>query len=185
MFRFLRKSSSVMALLLASSLALAGEPVNELFISGGTGRQLDSDQHNSQFAIDYNFHHFQRSARSGFTLGMGYTRLRTDAAINTTINAYSLYPQLTLWPVSQRLPGAYFFVRALGPTYLDENRLGDRQQANHFAFQSQVGVGLRRPLYGNSKMMLQVSWKHFSNANLFDENDGIDVPFVFAFGVSW
>lgn len=176
------------ALLLAwaAPAAVAGERVNELFVSWGTGAQPDSDQDNTQRSLDYNFYLFQRSPRSGITLGAGYTRLTTDAATNTRIDAYSIYPQLTLWPVSPRLNGAYFFVRALGPSYLSDNWLGEREQANHFAFQSQVGVGYRRKVANDAgNFMLQMSWKHFSNANLFNANDGIDVPFVFALGFSF
>ncbi len=33
--------------------------------------------------------------------------------------------------------------------------------------------------------MLQVSFKHFSNANWFSDNDGIDIPFVLTFGYSY
>lgn len=177
---------SGLSLLLAAAPASAGERMNELLLSWGTGPQPDSDQDNTQRSIDYNFYQFQRSPRSGITLGAGYTRLSTNAASNTRIDAFSLYPQLTLWPVTPTLRGAYFFVRALGPTYLSKNWLGDREQANHFAFQSQVGVGYRHePANGDSVLMLQVSWKHFSNANLFDANDGMDIPFVFAVGVSF
>ena len=162
----------------------AGERKNELLISWGTGSQHNAHQDNSQVAVDYNFYLFKRSERSGITLGMGYTHLWTDTDTDTdkSIDAFSLYPQLTLWPVSQSLRGAYFFVRALGPSYLSNSKLGHRQQAHHFAFQAQVGVGYRKQLDSDNALLLQLSWKHFSNANLFDDNESIDVPFVLSLG---
>ena len=166
-------------------LAQAGERIDEVYAAWGTGPQHKRHQHNSQVALDYNFYRFNRSARQTFSLGMGYTRLWTDAATDRSIKAFSLYPQLTLWPVRESLRGTYFFVRALGPTYISDNRLGSRQQAEHFAFQAQVGVGYRKQLSDDKALMTQVSFKHFSNANWFSDNDGIDIPFVLTFGLSF
>jgi hypothetical protein len=163
----------------------AGERINEVLVSWGTGPQHQRHQHNSQVAVDYNFYRFNRSEQQIFSLGMGYTRLWTDAATDRSIKIFSLYPQLTLRPRSQTLRGTYFFVRALGPSYLSDNRLGSRQQAEHFAFQAQAGVGYRKQLNADKALLLQVSFKHFSNANLFSDNDGIDIPFVLTFGLSY
>ena len=33
--------------------------------------------------------------------------------------------------------------------------------------------------------ILSLSWKHFSNGDLFDTNDGIDVPLVLSMGVQF
>jgi hypothetical protein len=172
-------------LVASSPWVQAGERIDELYVSWGTGPQHDRHQHNSQAAIDYNFYRFERSARQVFSVGTGYTRLWTDAATDRSIDIVSLYPQLTLWPVRDSLRGTYFFVRALGPSYLTDNRLGSRQQAEHFAFQAQVGVGYRKQLEADKALMLQLSFKHFSNANLFSDNDGIDIPFVLTFGFSY
>lgn len=162
-----------------------GERIDEVYVSWGTGPQHNKHQHNSQVALDYNFYMFRFSPRRGISLGMGYTRLWTDLAADREIKAFSFYPQLTLWPVRESLRNTYFFVRALGPTYLSENRLGRRQQAENFAFQAQVGVGYRKQLNADKTLMLQVSFKHFSNANLFSTNDGIDIPFLLTLGLSY
>lgn len=176
---------SCVVILLFPALAQGGERKNEVLMSWGTGVQYGEGQHNSQFAVDYEFYQFRRSPRSGFSLGVGYTRLTTDAATHKSIDVFSIYPQLTLWPVSPSLQDTYFFVRALGPSYMSANRLGSRQQDNHFTFQAQVGVGYRKQLAGSRSMRFQISWKHFSNANLFADNDGIDIPFVLTLGFSY
>lgn len=171
--------------LLFPALTQGGERKNDVLMSWGTGVQHGEGQRNSQFAVDYEFYQFQRSPRSGFSFGIGYTRLTTDAATDKSIDVFSIYPQLTLWPVSPSLRGTYFFVRALGPSYMSANRLGSRQQDNHLTFQAQVGVGYRKQLAGSRAMLLQVSWKHFSNANLFADNDGIDIPMVLTLGFAY
>src|SRR5215203_1733138 len=88
--------------------AQAGERIDEVYASWGTGPQHNKHQHNSQVALDYNFYRFRRSARQTFSLGMGYTRLWTDVAPDSSIKAFSFYPQLTLWPERESLRGTYF-----------------------------------------------------------------------------
>lgn len=175
----------VILLLVLPSIANAAEWKNELLMSWGTGSQPDADQRNTQLALDYNFYRVRRTQRTELSLGMGYTRLETDTMQQGSLYAYSIYPQLTLWPMNPALRNSYFFVRALGPTYLSENRLGTRKQSDHFTFQAQVGVGYRIPLPSSRAILIQMSWKHFSNANLFSDNDGFDFPFVLAFGLAY
>jgi hypothetical protein len=76
-------------------------------------------------------------------------------------------------------------IRAPGPSYLSDNRPGNRQQAEHFAFQARVGVGYPKQLNPDKALMLQVSFQHFCNANWFCHNAGIDIPLVLAFGFSY
>lgn len=158
---------------------------DQLLLSLGTGSQPDSKQHNDLFAVDYEFYEHVRSPRSRLSVGVSYTRLTTDAATNTSITAVSIYPQLTLTPVRESLRNTFFFVRALGPSYMSSNALGNREQDNHFAFQAQVGAGYKKDLNNGNSLLFQTSWKHFSNANLFNDNDGIDIPFVFTIGYSF
>jgi len=172
-------------LALSATQVCAAEQTRQILLGLGSGPQLDADQRNTQSSVDYTFFQYRRSMRQTLAIGTGYTRLRTDAATNTEIHAFSLYPQLTLWPLQQTLPRAFFFVRALGPTYLSANMLGTRRQAQHFAFQAQVGVGYRLELDNRQAVLLQLSFKHFSNANLFHDNDGIDIPFVLTVGLAF
>lgn len=162
---------------------------DEVFVNFGGGPQRYASQRNRTVGIDYGFYRFERSARQHIDVGVSYTRLSTNEGVNDSLYAVSVYPQLTFWPVetswiarhSPAWAHPFFFVRALGPSYISENRLGTRRQAKHFAFQAQIGVGAR--LKGKAIVML--SWKHFSNANLFDENDGIDLPLVLHLGASF
>ena len=156
---------------------------DEFLVSLGTGSQPGSNQHNDQFAVDYTFYSHDRSERSRISLGVGYTKLRSDTASNDEIDIISIYPQLTLTPVKLLSRNWYFFVRALGPSYISSNALGDRKQDNHFTFQAQAGFGYSKSLGQNTDLLIQVSWKHFSNANLFKDNDGIDVPLNLAIGL--
>lgn len=158
---------------------------NELLLSAGGGPQPHSDQHNSTYGIDYSFKKFVKSYRQHIHLGVSYTRVETDTDEHSSFNALSIYPQLNLYPRQQSWGQPYFFVRALGPSYISSNQLGDRHQNNHFAFQAQVGYAARINWKEKEDLVLMVSWKHFSNANLFRENDGIDMPFVINVGLNF
>lgn len=156
---------------------------NELLISAGGGPQPDSPQTNRTYGIDYSFKKFEKSHRQHIHLGVSYTRVETDTQENNSLHAVSIYPQLNLYPRKQSWGQPYFFVRALGPSYISSNQLGDRHQDNHFAFQAQVGYAVRINWQSSEDLVVMVSWKHFSNANLFSDNDGIDMPFVVNVGL--
>ena len=171
---------------------------NEFVFNFGGGPQLGSDhtaaegdQINTTAGIDYSFYRHDRSPRSSFHVGLSYTYMRANSDEFDEIHAVTLYPQLTMYPTQKSwvrsiVPGdsePFFYVRALGPSYISANRLGTRQQANNFAFQAQIGAGLLLHTSRDRQAIIAISWKHYSNANLFDENDGIDLPIVLNFGV--
>jgi len=170
-------------------LAVSYRPAfaDDVLFNIGGGQQPGADQRNETWGIDYSFYQFKRSDRQHIEVGVSYTALRTNGPGNDSLVAISVYPQITLYPaktskIAARSPAwaePFFFARALGPSYISENSLGSRQQAEHFAFQAQVGVGM----IVKSRAVVTVAWKHFSNADLFDDNDGIDVPFVISGGI--
>ena len=171
---------------------------NEVIFNFGGGPQWssghtasDTGQINSTVGIDYGFFRHQRSPRSSIHIGASYTYMRANSAEYNEIHAISIYPQLTMYPSSESwiraiMPGnsePFFYVRALAPSYISANRLGTRQQAQNFAFQAQIGVGALIRLDRDRQAIIAISWKHFSNANLFHDNDGIDLPIVLNFGM--
>ncbi len=160
---------------------------DDLLVNYGAGPQRYASQRNETFGVDYSFRRFERSARQHIDVGVSYTRLSTNTAANDHLYAIGVYPQLTFWPTATSRVGRhsppwgkpFFFVRALGPTYISENTFGSRKQAHHLSLQAGIGVGV----LVKNRTLLMVSWKHFSNANVFSSNDGFDVPLVLHFGV--
>ena len=179
----------VLLLLATSQVSFA----DTLFIHGGGGPQASGNQNHLTAGLDYEFWHHDRSARQAFTIGVSYTYLHSDEGPNKELHAISIYPQLTLTPVdknqfSRWLPEnstPYFFVRALGPTYISEPTIGERKQHNHFTFQAGFGVGVKFKSSRGHDRDLRVAWKHYSNANLYSENQGIDIPLVLSFGMKF
>lgn len=169
----------------------ASEPY--VLLTLGAGPQPGASQTNRSVGIDLNLWQFERSPRQSLSLGVSYTYLDTNQGPNEHLHAFSIYPQLTLTPhetgwARSWLPASvepFFFVRALGPSYISENSLGERDQAHHFAFQAQVGAGFTFLAANGQRRHVSLSWKHFSNAYLYSDNDGIDIPVVLSFGTQF
>jgi hypothetical protein len=158
----------------------------EVWLNAGGGPQPGGDQVNRSAGFDFVVYAHDFSARKSIEIGISYTWLGTDTDFNSSMYAVSIYPQLTFYPTATsrirdwfpQHSTPFFFVRALGPGYISSNTLGERRQAQHFAFQAQFGAGLIWPLDGERELITAISLKHFSNANLFDPNDGIDLPLM-------
>ncbi len=165
----------------------------EVLFSFGGGPQPGSSQNNWSVSLDYNFYRFERSARQHILIGASYTYIGSNSATDDNMYAVSIYPQLSLFPeqgswaysIAPSWAEPFFYFRALGPSYISSNKLGDRQQSNNFSFQAQIGVGAIIKTRNNTEAIIALSWKHFSNANLFDSNDGIDLPVVLNIGIKF
>jgi len=165
-------------------LALShGVLADELMLTLGGGPQFESQQHNRSYGLDYSFHRIERSYRQHFLLGISFTHVGANSVQDRGFSAISIYPQINLYPRRQPWGQPYFFVRALGPSYISKNRLGSRWQDHHFAFQAQVGIGAYLNYREKEDGIITLSFKHFSNANLFKDNDGIDLPFLLSVGL--
>lgn len=187
-----RQFLGVVVVALVALLSSAAH-ADELLVTAGQGRQPGSDQRNETIGFDYSFYRVERSERQHVSVGVSYTRLTTNAADYGSLYAVSVYPQITLFPSATSRIAAhsphwarpFFFVRALGPSYISDSTLGSRRQAESFAFQAQVGVGVQLNPGAERHGVIAVSWKHFSNADLYRYNDGIDVPFVINVGMAF
>lgn len=156
---------------------------DQLLVNGGAGPQPGASQQNHSFGMDFTFWSHARSYRQEFLIGVGYSYLATDTVDNAQVSIWSIFPQLNLYAPERSGVMPFFFVRALGPSYLNSRKYGEREQAKNFAFQAQVGVGL---VFGDEKdWSLSVSYKHFSNAGLSSPNDGFDIPVVISIAWSW
>lgn len=172
-------------------MAAGSANADELWFSFGGGPQPGSDQDNRTAGIDFSFYRHERSPRQHITVGVSYTYLGSDSRNHDSLYAISIYPQASFFPepgtwITTVVPSRakpFFYVRALGPSYISGNRLGERKQDHNFTFQAQVGAGASFKMRNESEAIVALSWKHFSNANLFDENDGIDFPLVLNIGV--
>lgn len=161
-----------------SSTAIADDLIWQ--VNAGEGQQSHSNQNNRMTGVDLIFYQHARSENQELMIGVGYTDIHTNAGFNEHVQAVSIFPQLNLYGKNNKSVRPMFFVRALGPTWLSNKNLSDREQGSSFAFQAQVGAGL---WCGKDKdWLVSLSYKHFSNAGLFSPNDSFDVPVLLSLG---
>jgi len=196
----MRGRKTAFGLLAALIVQCNAVSADELHVNYGGGTQPGSDSSsgrghsvNTMAGFDYSFFRHDRSSRTSFIIGVSYTYLAVNSDEFDHIHAYSIYPQFSMYPTPKSWVHSivpensepYFYVRFLGPSYISANRLGSRHQDKNFSFQAQVGVGASFPMKNDKRAMFSVSWKHFSNANLYSDNDGIDIPIVLNFGIEF
>ncbi|MGX9416887.1 acyloxyacyl hydrolase [Vibrio sp. RC27] len=176
----MRLSTPKILLLTLTGMSSAYSYASELMLGGGLGPQFGTNDWNKTLYLDAILYDHIRSERQILSLGSSITYMGTDSQEGEeSLVAFSIFPELKLF---KTLAGkeAFFHVRALGPSYLSTKQFGERKQASHFAFQAQVGGGVY--LDSQRKYQVRFQYRHFSNANLKQPNDGIDVPFTLAFG---
>lgn len=152
----------------------------ELIFFAGGGKQLHThDQHNRIYGADLNLFRSIYSEKHTFVLGASIATLETDT-LNSALTAFSIYPQLNLSLPQVGTLAPYFYVRTLAPTYISETQLGERKQAYHFVFQSQVGLG---SYFGDRhQWSASIAYRHYSNAGLGTPNEGMDALLLFTLG---
>lgn len=155
----------------------------QLWLNAGWGKQSNSGQYNGTWGADLLLWEYHRSEKQSLSLGFSYTHMTTNRDAHDRLEAFSFFPQFNLYAEPWRNTKPFFFLRALGASYISQTQLGTREQANHFAFQAQVGVGLIG--VGENPWRAALSYKHFSNGYLFSPNEGIDVPLVLTVGKSF
>ena len=70
-----------------------------------------------------------------------------------------------------------------GPTFISGLKSDDRNTGPHFTFQDNIGVGLF--MGKERKLNTEVKIGHYSNGNLFTENDGVKIPLTINLGYTF
>ena len=145
--------------------------IHAAVLNVGGGSQIDADQDNRFIGLDVEWWQMIRSPRQTLSIGSSVAQWRTNGDGTRVINVLSIYPQLTLYyPESYGWGRAFFQVRALGPSWLSENALGERQQSRNFAFNARLAAGIVTP----NQWIVSLSYQHISNAGWSSQNDGWD-----------
>ena len=172
--------TSITLLWLALSATAQGA---EWMLSLGGGPQLHTDnQRNRAIALDAHLfsHRYSDLQTWHFGVSAAHLSATSDNADNNSLVALSIYPQLNIplpWATSRE---SFFYVRTLAPTWISEKSLGERRQAYHFVFQSQAGFGFR---FGeHNRWQANLGYRHYSNANLRQPNEGIDATMLLTLG---
>ena len=170
---------SVLAVPLASA-----QDIRRITVGVGHGPQWiegSSQQHNSVIDVNLFFKEFPipRLGRSSLLLGLGYSYLWTDADNDRDNHVISLIPAYRYYfEISKKIK--MFIHLAAGPSVMSSYNLGEQEQGSKFIFNDYFGFGMR---FGqHNEWELSFVWRHLSNADLYQPNNGYDVPFTFMLG---
>jgi len=176
-----RNAARRLAYLLVFFIGAGGQGYGgELLVGGGYGEQVgrtDFDQHNAVVDVIYEFYEIDKNDFR-LSLGVGVSQLWNDFDDETVLIG-SMLPTLRFFFGESTRFKPYAFVTT-GFSYMTEPGLGHQLLGGYFAFNDFFGVGSY--IGPERKWSAGICWRHISNADLFQPNDGIDVPFYMLVG---
>lgn len=104
------------------------------------------------------------------------TRLHIDATASHLEVADDDAAQLAVGPVLvwHASEGPWRLAGGIQPTLISDHEVGERDLGGALQFSSHLGAGVAL----GERIVVELQWRHISNAHLYDANDGIDVQLV-------
>lgn len=128
--------------------------------------------------------HYQRNifhARKVFALdwgtGISYWKSRNNKQSFFTL---SLYPVLRFNAIRSKKADFYFEYTVAGPTYISKTLIDNETTGRHFTFYDAMGIGVFAGKKKNFNAGIRIA--HFSNGNIFSQNNGVKIPLTFSLG---
>ena len=134
--------------------------------------------------ISFQFQHNIFHARKVFSLdwGAGLSCWQSRRDKNKFITM-SLFPLLRFTAVRSESADIYFNYSVAGPSYISKLIIDDHNTGKHFTFQDFMGMGA---YIGKKKNLnAEIRIMHYSNGNLFPQNDGLMIPLTFNVGCAF
>ena len=134
--------------------------------------------------ISFNYQHNLFHTRKVFSLdwgaGLSYWKSKIKEDKFYTL---SLYPVLRFTALRTRPFDVYFNYSVAGPTFISGIVIDEKLTGNKFTFQDFMGMGV----YAGKKRKLnaEIRIAHYSNGNIYPQNDGVMIPLSFNLGYSF
>ena len=128
--------------------------------------------------------HYQRNifrARKVFSLdwGTGISYWKSKE-LKDHFFTLSVYPVLRFTAIRSDKKDLFFEYTVAGPTFISKTIIDNENTGKHFTFYDAMGIGM---FTGKEKRLnagLRIA--HFSNGNIFPNNNGVKVPLTFSLG---
>lgn len=134
------------------------------------------------FNVQYtrNVFHTKKIFSLDVGVGAGYyvSRVKKDKFFTL-----SVFPVTRFTPLHTRSVDFYFFYAVPGPTFISKVIIDDVPTGKKFTFRDQVGIGTFSGSKRNINAEIRIG--HYSNGNLFVENEGVKVPLTFNIGYTF
>ncbi len=131
--------------------------------------------------------HYQRNIFHGrklFSLDLGTSFSYWKSKIKKDdFYTVSLFPLFRFTAFHWRMTDLYFNYSVAGPTYISKTRIDNIKTGKNFTFQDFMGMGI----YAGKKREINAEIRilHYSNGDLFPDNNGVKVPLTFNMGFTF
>jgi hypothetical protein len=96
---------------------------------------------------------------------------------------FSAFPVFRFTFLHSKLFDSYFHYSIAGPSFISRTNIDNQDTGKHFTFQDFMGIGF---FAGKSrKLNLEINLNHYSNGNIFPNNDAVKIPFTFCVGYTF
>lgn len=127
-----------------------------------------------------NIFHARKVFAFDWGVGAGWWQTRLDRATFISITAY---PVLRFMAWRTHNMNLFFEYSVAGPAFISRTAMDGKDTGRHFTFQDFMGMGV---VLGKSRHLnTGIRIAHFSNGNIFPNNDGVKVPLTFNLGYAF
>jgi hypothetical protein len=134
--------------------------------------------------VSINYQHNIFHTKKVFSLDWGVSLSYWKSKIKKE-NFYtvSLFPLLRFTAFHFKMINLYFDYSVAGPTFISKNEIDNIKTGKKFTFQDFMGMGV---YFGKQREInAEIRIGHYSNGDLFPDNNGIKVPLSFTMGLAY
>jgi hypothetical protein len=97
--------------------------------------------------------------------------------------ALSIFPLFRFTFLHTKPADLYFYYSVAGPTFISKTMIDNVNTGKKFTFQDLMGLGIFAGT--NRQVNAEVRIGHYSNGNIFPDNEGVKVPLTFNVGFTF
>lgn len=134
--------------------------------------------------VHLNYHRTVYKGRKILSLGWGASATAFESSRDRDwVYALSIYPQIDFYFWREQQFAMYANYSLIGPTFISKENIDGLETGPEFTYQDFMGVGAYFGKDHSYNFELKII--HYSNGNIFNQNDGVAVPLMFTFGKSF
>jgi len=115
-----------------------------------------------------------------FSLDWGVSVTGFQTLDKSSVYAVSIFPMLRFYVFRANSFDSYINYSIIGPTFLSKKNIDEYKTGPNGTYQDFMGVGAFFGKKRNYNVELRIM--HYSNGNIFPENDGVDIPLMLTIG---
>ncbi len=153
------------------------------FVSKGAIPIFWSGEAQVEQGISFNYQRNLFHTRKVFALdwGAGFSWWKSKKN-KDEFYTFSLYPVLRFTALRTKPVDIYFNYSVAGPSFISKTIIDGKHTGKKFTFQDFMGMGVFAGKKRNLNAEIRIA--HYSNGNIYPQNDGVMIPLTFSLGYS-